>query len=384
MALAVSPGAKLSTSAGAGGRSDAAMPARRRVRWETGSMAERPGDAFGETVRAIAEAVSAKDACTRTHSRRVARYAAALAGELGVGSHSVREIGFCGLLHDVGKIGIPDTVLCKAGPLCDHEMRRVRRHPVIGERILGPLLRTHPRILAAVRWHHERFDGTGFPDGLCGEEIPLEARIVAVADAYDAMTSERPYRPALSVRCAVLELRRCSGTQFDPTCVAAFLRLLDRIRRTVCQTRRRAARRWRVVARRGERPGARRTAAGSTVRRYPHQGAAGGHATPQDIGPGSQLPAVSRRKVRPRAPPPARRNEYNRSLNDGESMRAIYACGCVFSGTDCETGAVEITTHFCPIHEAHHLAIDARRPNPAPRHDAPRSRSHLEPAPCAA
>jgi len=318
MALAVSPGAKLSTLAKAAGRSNGAMLARRRVYWETGPIEERPGDAFGDTARAIAEAVSAKDGYTRAHSRRVARYAAALASELGVGSRSVREIGFCGLLHDVGKIGIPDTVLCKMGPLCDQELRRIRRHPVIGERILGPLLRTHPRILAAVRWHHERFDGSGFPDGLGGEEIPLEARIVAVADAYDAMTSERPYRPALPVRRAVLELRRCSGSQFDPTCVAAFLRLLERIRRTGCQARRRAARRWRVVARRGERPGARRPAAGTTVRRHSHRVRVAGKATSPEIGSSYRPPAASERKVRPRAPPPGRRNQHDPSISQGD------------------------------------------------------------------
>ncbi len=319
MALAVLPGAKLSPPADAVSGSSDAVPAGRRVGWETGRIAEKLGAAFGDAVRVLAEAVSAKDAYTRAHSRRVARYAAALASELGVGSRAVREVGFCGLLHDVGKIGIPDTVLCKTGPLCDQEMRRVRRHPVVGERILGPMLRTHPRILAAVRWHHERFDGSGFPDGLRGEEIPLEARIVAVVDAYDAMTSERPYRSALPVRCAVLELRRCSGSQFDPTCVAAFLRLLERIRRTGCQTRRRAARRWRVVARRGARVGGRRRAAGTTERRHSDRSRAGGRATPPEIGSSYRAPAVSERNVRPRAPPPGRRNQYHPSINHGDS-----------------------------------------------------------------
>jgi HD-GYP domain-containing protein (c-di-GMP phosphodiesterase class II) len=123
-------------------------------------------------------------------------------------------------LHDIGKAAIPDAILNKPGPLTEDEWTFMRRHPVIGERILSvaPALSGAAKL---VRWSHERFDGQGYPDGLAGEQIPLPARIIAVCDAYDAMTSERPYRLAMSAEVALAELRRCAGTQFDPAVVAA-------------------------------------------------------------------------------------------------------------------------------------------------------------------
>jgi putative two-component system response regulator len=130
-------------------------------------------------------------------------------------------------LHDIGKIGVRESVLNKAGPLTEEEYAHVMEHPVIGWRLLAPLLRDMPHALAVVRSHHERFDGLGAPDQLRGQEIPLEARITAVADSFDAMTSGRPYRDGMTVDDALAELRRCAGTQFDPQCVSAFERALE-------------------------------------------------------------------------------------------------------------------------------------------------------------
>src|SRR5436309_712557 len=126
-------------------------------------------------------------------------------------------------LHDIGKIGVSEAVLHNAGKLTDAEYRHIMEHPVIGARILAPLMRDVPTALAIVRSHHERLDGKGFPDGLKGDQIPLEVRIVGVADSFDAMTSVRPYRPALSVQKALQELEDGKGTQFHPPAVEAFL-----------------------------------------------------------------------------------------------------------------------------------------------------------------
>jgi HD-GYP domain-containing protein (c-di-GMP phosphodiesterase class II) len=130
-------------------------------------------------------------------------------------------------VHDIGKIGVRESVLNKAAPLTEEEYRHVMTHPVVGWRILSPLLSEQPMALNIVRSHHERFDGRGIPDGLAGNLIPLEARITAVADTFDAMTSVRPYRPGVPLAATVEELKRCSGLQFDPTCVDAFLAALD-------------------------------------------------------------------------------------------------------------------------------------------------------------
>src|SRR5205809_7908903 len=126
-------------------------------------------------------------------------------------------------LHDIGKIGVSDVVLRKAGKLTEAEYRHIMEHPSIGARILAPLMRDVPAALAIVRSHHERLDGKGFPDGLKGDQIPLEVRIAAVADSFDAMTSLRPYRPALSVEKALQELEEGKGKQFHPPAVDAFL-----------------------------------------------------------------------------------------------------------------------------------------------------------------
>jgi HD-GYP domain-containing protein (c-di-GMP phosphodiesterase class II) len=134
----------------------------------------------------------------------------------------LEQIRIGGELHDIGKIGTREAVLEKPGTLTDDERHQISQHPVLGERMLAPLARESPAVLRIVRSHHERLDGSGFPDGLRGEDIPLEARIVAVADAFDAMTSERPYRDPRAPGEAVQELERVAGSQLDPGAVDAF------------------------------------------------------------------------------------------------------------------------------------------------------------------
>lgn len=182
--------------------------------------------AYVDAVLALARAVDARDAYTADHSERMARWAEAVARRLGCAPGEVQEVRWAALLHDIGKLGIPDAVLRKPGPLTEDEWDAVRRHPVLGEEILRPVRRL-AGVAKLVRHHQERWDGTGYPDGLRGDRIPLGARILAVVDAYTAMTDRRPYRPPRSHEEAVAELRRCAGTQFDPRVVEAFLEVLE-------------------------------------------------------------------------------------------------------------------------------------------------------------
>ncbi len=179
-------------------------------------------------IRCLTEALNAKDPYTRGHSRRVGDYAAAIAQELGLSRGHVEAVRLGGQLHDVGKIGTPDELLMKPGPLTADEHRVIQQHCVVGEQILRPLFAAWPVVLAVVRWHHERLDGSGFPDGLTHQDIPLVARIVSVADALDAMTTTRVYRDPLPLGQALRELRHGAGTQFDGRCVRAFILLLAR------------------------------------------------------------------------------------------------------------------------------------------------------------
>ena len=181
---------------------------------------------FLASLQSLADALEVKDPYTWGHSLRVGRYAMAIAEELGVDDTLRSQLELGSRLHDIGKIGVREGILNKDGPLTDEEYRHVMEHPVIGWRILSPLLRDAPHALDVVRSHHERFDGRGAPDGLAGDGIPLGARIAAVADSFDAMTSGRPYRAGLAVDEALAELRRCAGSQFDPACVEAFARAL--------------------------------------------------------------------------------------------------------------------------------------------------------------
>ncbi len=176
-----------------------------------------------ERLQALVHFLEEKDDYLRGHSVRVSKYAVGIGQRLGLPPHVVDVIALGAELHDIGKIGVSEAVLHKGGKLSEAEYRHIMEHPVIGARILEPLMRDAPLALAIVRHHHERLDGKGFPDGIGGETIPLEVRVVTVADSFDAMTSLRPYRPPLSLQQAVQELEDCKGRQFDPQVVEAFV-----------------------------------------------------------------------------------------------------------------------------------------------------------------
>ena len=180
-----------------------------------------------ETLASLANVIDAKDHYTNGHSFRVAAYSKGIAEELGLSRQECEQIYFAGLIHDVGKIGINEAILTKPGKLDPREYEIIKAHPALGGDILKGI-KEFPIFEAVARSHHERYDGGGYPDKLGGFDIPLEARIVAVADAYDAMTSDRSYRKALSDEAAIKELKRCRGSQFDPAPLDAFLALIEK------------------------------------------------------------------------------------------------------------------------------------------------------------
>jgi putative nucleotidyltransferase with HDIG domain len=182
-------------------------------------------DGYLSTLAVLANALEARDSETQGHCERLAKHAVLIAEAMGVQGDDVEGIRVGGLLHDIGKIGTPDNILKKPAKLTDEEYDIIKRHPAVGAKILEPI----PRLAKAspiVRHHHERFDGNGYPDGLRGTEIPLGARIVTVADAFEAMTANRPYRSGQSVVYSLEELQRHRGTQFDPMVVDAFFEVL--------------------------------------------------------------------------------------------------------------------------------------------------------------
>ncbi|KKM09841.1 hypothetical protein SY88_16760 [Clostridiales bacterium PH28_bin88] len=177
---------------------------------------------FLDTIQSLAAAIDAKDPYTRGHSERVARYAVAIAREMKRPEDQVEQLQYIAVLHDAGKIGIPEAILNKPGSLDRDEFAQMQHHAAIGAEIVANV-----KMLASgadiVRHHHEKWDGKGYPDGLVGAAIPLGSRIIAVADAFDAMTSDRPYRPARAPEAALEEIKGCSGRQFDPGVVKAFI-----------------------------------------------------------------------------------------------------------------------------------------------------------------
>ena len=177
---------------------------------------------FRETIQGLALALEAKDAYTHGHSEAVTRLCDATARAMGLNNGFCATLHQAGLLHDIGKIGISSAILNKPGRLSPEEYEIIKSHPARGRRILEPISFLN-HVVPIVYHHHERFDGRGYPEGLGGDEIPLASRIMAVADTYEAMTSDRAYRRGLGHEAAVAELRRCSGTQFDPECVEGFL-----------------------------------------------------------------------------------------------------------------------------------------------------------------
>lgn len=176
-------------------------------------------------VETMAQALDARDPYTAGHSLRVAEYSYALARAMGLGDEDAETVRLAAQLHDIGKIGIPDAVLTKPGPLNLEEQGLIRLHPQIGCKILKRVGRFE-KLLAVVELHHENHDGSGYPYGLAGHGVPIEARIVHVADAFDAMTSTRSYRPALTLRSAVQEIEKHAGKMFDPQVAQAFLKLI--------------------------------------------------------------------------------------------------------------------------------------------------------------
>ena len=185
-------------------------------------MAERLEEAYFATLGALAAALEAKDAYTNDHAIEIAELAGAVCDELRIAPADARLIRLGALLHDIGKIGIPESILRKPGPLTDAESTVMQRHPQIGARILEPV--PHFALLVPlVRASHERYDGEGYPDGLSADRIPLGSRVIGVCDAFHAMTEDRVYRKAMAPAEAIAEIERCSGTQFDPECVRALL-----------------------------------------------------------------------------------------------------------------------------------------------------------------
>ena len=176
-------------------------------------------------VHTLADAIDAKDAYTKGHSGRVAEYAREIAKRSGYSYDRQEEIYMMGLLHDVGKIGVPDAVINKPGKLTDEEFEKIKTHPGRGAQILQNI-EEMPKLAIGARWHHEHFDGSGYPDGLSGYDIPEEARIIAVADAYDAMTSNRSYRGVIPQDVVKEEFEKGSGTQFDPQFAAIMLEII--------------------------------------------------------------------------------------------------------------------------------------------------------------
>ncbi|NIQ39067.1 MAG: response regulator [Proteobacteria bacterium] len=183
-------------------------------------------ESYFATVKSLALALDAKDRYTAGHSQSVQRYSVTIAKKLGLDKEEIGNIDRAGALHDIGKIGIPDEIINKPGRLTAEEFEKIKEHPAIGEQMIRPIPFLNPA-RAIIRHHHERFDGRGYPDAIGGKDIELGARIMAVADTFDAMTSDRSYREALSLEEARAELNRCRNTQFDPAVVEAFDRVLE-------------------------------------------------------------------------------------------------------------------------------------------------------------
>lgn len=184
---------------------------------------------YVRSIHSLIKALEAKDFYTRGHSQRVTQYSMAIGKRMGFSSSSLEDLRRAAILHDLGKIGVQEAILNKPGRLNEEEIAEVMRHPQVATAILYPIP-FFRKLLPAILHHHERFDGLGYPGRLGGDKIPVESRIMAVADSYDAMTSNRAYRVALPAKSAVSEILRCSGTQFDPEIVSVFLSVRDSVR----------------------------------------------------------------------------------------------------------------------------------------------------------
>lgn len=182
--------------------------------------------AYLDTIGILRQTVEAKDPYTRGHSDRVSEFAVLIGTKMGLDEKTIHILKIGGLFHDIGKIGIPDSILLKESKLSDDEYSQIKNHPTIGAHILGNAT-VFQDIIPIVKYHHERYDGRGYPSQLAGTDIPLIARITAVADAFDAMTSKRTYRDSLPIEKVKEEIEKCSGTQFDPEIAKLFLGMLN-------------------------------------------------------------------------------------------------------------------------------------------------------------
>lgn len=198
----------------------------RKINLELKDTYDKLEKAYLESIETLRYTVEAKDAYTRGHSDRVSAYSVLLGEKLGLSEKELNDLKIGGLFHDIGKIGVPDSILLKDSKLTDDEYSEIKNHPAIGAHILSNAT-IFSDIIPIVKHHHERFDGFGYPGKLKGEEIPYLARITAVADAFDAMTSKRTYRNSLSLDIVKSEIEKCKGTQFDPECADAFLDILN-------------------------------------------------------------------------------------------------------------------------------------------------------------
>ena len=198
----------------------------RKINLELKDTYDKLEKAYLESIETLRYTVEAKDTYTRGHSDRVSAYSVLLGEKLGLSEKELNDLKIGGLFHDIGKIGVPDSILLKDSKLTDDEYSEIKNHPAIGAHILSNAT-IFSDIIPIVKHHHERFDGLGYPGKLKGEEIPYLARITAVADAFDAMTSKRTYRNSLPLDIVKAEIEKCKGTQFDPECADAFLDILN-------------------------------------------------------------------------------------------------------------------------------------------------------------
>ena len=198
----------------------------KKINAELSETYEKLEKAYMESIETLRQTVEAKDVYTRGHSDRVSAFSVLIGEKLGLSENDIRILRIGGLFHDIGKIGVPDSILLKDAKLSDDEYSQIKNHPSIGAHILSNAS-IFADLIPIVKHHHERFDGNGYPSKLKGEDIPYLARITAVADTFDAMTSVRPYREALPIEVVKEEFRRCSGTQFDPEIAKVFLDMLE-------------------------------------------------------------------------------------------------------------------------------------------------------------